>query len=119
MEQTDRILSAADILGIDDVTIINVPVPEWKGTVRLKTLSAESVAEYLEAIDGPAKRNAIVLMFMRSAVDGDGNLLFKDADTLHELKRRSMRAYMRVQKQILELNGLDDKTTKSTETKNG
>src|SRR4029078_219786 len=74
--ELDPLLSADEILAVDDTRYERVPVPEWKGTVRIRSLSAEEVQEYVESIDGPAKRNAMVMMMMRSAVDKDGRQLF-------------------------------------------
>jgi len=107
--ELEHLLSADEILAVDDTRYERVPVPEWKGTVRIRSLSAEEVQEYVESIDGPAKRNAMVMMMMRSAVDKDGRQLFGDPKVLGALKKKSMSAYVRLQDKILELNGLSDK----------
>lgn len=113
-------LSAADILNVQDRFWKDVPMPEWKtlsgkpGTLRLQSLTSDEIAEYVEATTGPAKRNALALMLMRAAVGGNGRPLFNDesqsAAYLAALRGKSMSAFMRVQRVVLEMNGLDDKT---------
>lgn len=108
-------LSAAEILNTDDRFYTDLSVPEWKtkdgkpGMVRLQSLTAEEVSEYVESIEGPAKRNALVLVVMRAVVDGNGRPVFNDPGQLGMLKRRSMKAFMRIQEVVLQMNGLDKK----------
>lgn len=106
-EHLGRLLSAEDILNADDIQYRTINVPEWKGAVRLRTLSADEVSDYLEAIGGTQKRDAMALMVMRSAVKGDGTQLFTKPEQLEKLKKRSMSAFVRLQDVILELNGLN------------
>jgi hypothetical protein len=105
-EAVARMLSAEDILNADDVQYRTVPVPEWKGSVRVRTLSAEEVSDYVEAINGVQKRDSLAIMVFRSLVKQDGSQLFTDPDQLMPLKRRSMAAFIRLQDVILEMNGL-------------
>ncbi len=104
-----RLLTADEILNAQDIDYVTVAVPEWKGSVRLRTLSAEEVAEYVEATTGPAKSNAMALMLMRSAVKEDGSQLFEDVSKIDRVRKRSMRAFVRLQDACLELNGLTEK----------
>jgi hypothetical protein len=105
-EAVARMLSADDILNADDVQYRTVHIPEWKGTVRVRTLSAEEVSDYVEAIGGVQKRDALAIMVFRSLVKTDGSQLFTDPEQLVPLKRRSMAAFIRLQEVILEMNGL-------------
>lgn len=104
-----RLLTAEEILNAKDIEYVTVVVPEWKGSVRLRTLSAEEVADYVEATTGPAKTNAMALMLMRSAVKEDDSQLFADVSKIEQVRKRSMRAFMRLQDACLELNGLTEK----------
>lgn len=105
-ERIERMLTAEEILSADDVQYRTVSVPEWRGSVRVRTLSADEVSDYLEAINGVQKRDALSIMVFRSLVKSDGSQLFTDPEQLGPLKRRSMAAFIRLQEVILELNGL-------------
>lgn len=104
--RVERMLTAEEILSADDVQYRTVAVPEWKGSVRVRTLSADEVSDYVEAINGVQKRDSLSIMVFRSLVKADGSQLFTDQAQLTPLKRRSMAAFVRLQEVILELNGL-------------
>lgn len=99
-------LSAADILKANDLQIKEVEVPEWDGYVFIKPLSAAEALEFAEAAK-EKKSNAAVRLVVISVVDDEGNPLFTDAD-IEQLKKKSMRAVMTIQKAALKLNGLSD-----------
>jgi hypothetical protein len=107
-------LSAQDILDSEDTQYEDIPMPEWKkkgteGTpvVWIKTLSAFELQEYTDAIEGAARKNAMVLIVMRSLVSGPGGeQLFQDNKQLAALQKKSVRAFKRLQDRILEINEL-------------
>lgn len=105
----ERLLSAEDIFGADDLEPVTIYVPEWKGNVRIRPLSATETFEFVEASKKNTGSGAVVLLAM-CAVDANGNQLFS-ADDLNQRKRlgkKSLKAIMRLQKIAMDLNGLSD-----------
>lgn len=109
----DTLLTPEDIFKSIDIETFDVGMPEWKtkdghpGTIRLRMLTAQELAIYNDALDGTAKRNAMVLIVIRSAVQSDGvTPLFSERD-LEKLKQKSVKAFARLQDEILRINGID------------
>lgn len=106
-----QLLTADEIFNVNDIETVDIEVPEWKksdgtaGVIRLKMMSAADLSAYTDAVDGAAKRNAMVILIMKSAVKADGTPLF-DKMQLERLKTKSVKAYSRLQKEILRINGL-------------
>src|SRR6185295_18764169 len=84
----DQLLSPEEIFASQDIDTHDIVVPEWKkadgtpGTIRLKMLSAADLSAYTDAVDGAAKRNAMVIIIMKSAVRADGTPLFREKSDL-------------------------------------
>lgn len=103
-----KILSASDILDSDDIQIIDVPIDEWKGTVRLRQLNAEQAHRFARAIRDPdpeKQAEATILIITLSAIDEEGNLIFTKED-VEKIKRKSGAAVIRLQQAIIKLNEL-------------
>lgn len=101
-----KVLGRDDILAVNDQKIVDVEVPEWGGVVRLRSLDA---SELLEFTDSSAKGRAdsSVKALLLCAVNGNGERIFTEKDVA-VLKKKSLRAFMRIQKVVLELNGLTE-----------
>lgn len=96
------LLSADDIeaiLATDDRATVDVYVPEWKKTVKLRQWTG---AEGVALADVPKKELAFHIMSL-SIVDAKGNRLFKDPAVL---KGRSAAVASLIQEEALKLNGL-------------
>lgn len=120
-DTTKTILSAGDILDADDIKYMEVAVPEWTkpgqketAIVRLRSLSAEEIGEFVDTMTGKSKSDAPVRVLMLSAVGVDGQPLFPMGDD-HEtkklvsrLRKKNLRAFMRIQSAALKLNGLSE-----------
>jgi hypothetical protein len=110
-----KMLTAEDILSADDLQVVEVDVPEWGGVVRLRPLTAQQAIKFAEE----AKENKGALSAVNVAamciVDATGSPMF-NAEQLEKLKSKSLRAMMRIQKEALRINGLDEKA--ETATKN-
>jgi hypothetical protein len=110
----DRFLTPDEIFAAEDIGYEDVEMPEWPkkdghaGIIRLRMLSALDMQQYVDAIDGAAKRNAMILMIMKSAVKPADNAtpLFT-RDQLQKLQQKSVKAFSRLQDEILRINGLD------------
>ena len=97
--------SAADIFAIDDLDTIDVEVPEWRGSIRIRKLTAEEAITFGETVDGPARRSANVRLVIACAVDDHGKSLFTK-EHLEPLKRKSMKAINLIATEALRFNGL-------------
>jgi hypothetical protein len=87
-----------EILAADDRLTVDVYVPEWKKTIRLRQLTA---AESVQLTQIP-KNEGLTTIVAMSAIDAAGNKLFKDVD---RLKGKSAAALARLQEEALRLNG--------------
>lgn len=88
-----------ELLAGDDRTTVDVYVPEWKKTVRLRQLTA---AEMLAISEAP-KNDGMFLLISMSAIDAQGNRLFKDVD---RLRGKTAAALAVLQTAGLKLNGM-------------
>ena len=81
------ILNKDAILGIDDMTTVDVEVPEWGGTVRLRTLTGGERDKFeSDMVDQRGKNNKLNLVNVRArlvalcAVDEGGKRMFGDSE---------------------------------------
>jgi hypothetical protein len=106
-----KILSAQDILEMDDVRTVDVDVPEWGGVVRLRSLTAEEMTEFVDQ-SGRDKGESTVKLLVLCSIDESGQRLFTSSH-MALLKKKNLRAFMRVQTEALKLNGLDEESQKA------
>ena len=118
-EDEQRLLTAEEILGLDDLDYKDIHIPEWKGTVRIRSLSALDALEYFRDVRIPAKKDdAMLLIIIKSVVDVAGNRVFKPAQ-IDMLRKRNFRVFARLQDEILVLNGFNkDQKKQEAESKN-
>jgi hypothetical protein len=113
-----KTLGRDDILSADDIRIEQVDVPEWGGTVYIRTLTGLQRERYVESIRrtvGHGKKQSVEIVLQQSGAklaaqtlcDESGKLLFTEAD-IPALARKSARALQRVIDASARLNGLDD-----------
>ena len=106
MTKEKTVLSINDILAAEDTDYKEVEV--WGGLVRVGSLTAGDLLEFVEANEGPAKRTAGLRLIIKSIVDIDGNRIGKDTD-LQGLKTRNSKQIEKLTHEILKLNGLGKK----------
>lgn len=97
-------LSADDILVSEDLDVKTVHIPEWKGSVRFRAMSALEAIKFQEGLNGPQRRQAWVQIFALCAVDEDGNRLF-GPEKMEALRKKSTPVFLRLQKMLMQLNG--------------
>lgn len=105
-----KILTREEILSADDLKIEEVHVPEWGGTVRVRSLTGEERDQFEGSfVDKDGERGDIGNLRARLAslaiVDAAGNRLF----TFEEAKilgRKSSKALLRVFERARKLAGL-------------
>lgn len=102
---TSRILSFDDILAADDLDVRIVPIPEWKGSVRLRVLSAAEAIEFQKKMkQADKKQEAWIEIFALCAIDESGRRLFSAERQIVLLKKKSTAVFMRLQRVLLEMN---------------
>ncbi len=108
------LLSKEQILAAQDLPTEDVPVPEWGGAVRIRTLSGAERDRWEESrIRGRGKdrrtnyENITASLIALCAVDGEGKRLFGEAE-VHALGRKSSKVLGRLFDACRRLNGLSD-----------
>ena len=101
-----------EILEIDDIVLEDVPVPEWGGTVQIRSLTgAERDAYELSIVIIKGKKTSLDMKNMRArlvamSVVVDGKLVFTDKDVA-KLGRKSGKALDRVSSACQRVSGLE------------
>lgn len=105
----------ADIFGMSDTVIREVYVPEWKVTVRVRSLMGFERDDYeMSLIDQRAGnmkvefQNARARLVALAVVDADGNRLFSD-DDIPMLSTKSASALSRLFDAASALSGIGNK----------
>jgi len=109
------LLTRDAILGADDRPTVDVEVPEWGGTVRVRGLSGAERDAYEVALagvrpDGSRRLNLVNVrarLIAMTVVDEDGARMFTDADA-EALGAKSGTAMQRVFETAQHLSGLTD-----------
>ena len=101
-------LSKDDILGADDLPVGEVDVPEWGGTVYLKTLTAQEGFRVADlAPQGKPSANFLAQFAAIVICDEEGNRLFTDNDA-ESLGRKSHAALAKIVDAAQRHNGMGD-----------
>jgi len=105
------LLTKESILKSSDLKTADVDVPEWGGTVRVRTMTgADRQAFYKQTTskDGTPK-NMLEFLIVATVVDDKGEQLFTVAD-VSALAAKSSLALQRVWDKAAEINGLTQKS---------
>lgn len=105
------------ILQVEDLATLDVDVPEWGGTVRIRRLTGADGDAYEESLvefrTGKGARdpkvnlrNLRARLVQRSAIGEDGKLLFGEMDVA-ALGKKSRAALDRVYSEAVKLNGMN------------
>ena len=99
-------LNADSILHADDFVYADVEVPEWGGTVRIRSLSGAQRVTLKKAIDAGQDDIDKTLCVM-CIVDEDGNRILH-RNQIGELSKKSTKAITRIAIKALEISGMRD-----------
>lgn len=107
------LLSKQDIMAADDLKIEEVPVPEWGGSVLVRTLSGRERDEFesstVDKKDGkPNLDNFRAKLVGLCMVDEHGKRLFETRADITMLGNKSVAALQRVFNKAQELNGFSE-----------
>lgn len=106
---SDKTLSVDDVLNAKDVRYDLVDVPEWGGKIRIASLSAGDVIEWLELNnDGVRGRAAGIHLILKAWVDDAGKHIGNVAH-VEALRKKDAQASGRVVNAIMAMNGLSPK----------
>jgi hypothetical protein len=107
-----KMLSKEQILNANDLPCEFVPVPEWGGDVKVKTMTGLERDAFEVSIFTEDKkkdlRNIRAKLCAYTAVDDSGKLLFSESD-IDALGRKSSLALNRVYEVAARLNGIGSK----------
>lgn len=110
----EEFLSRDTILGFNDTVIEVVPVPEWGGKVRVRSLRAAERDEYEASMVKTRGKNYEINyqnvragLCARSICDATGNRLFSDGD-IALLGQKSAAALDRVYSKAAQLSKISD-----------
>ena len=102
------------ILGASDVSVAELEVPEWGGTILVRELTTAEVENFsLRTQDRSGQLNTARMAGLRAeivtwcVVDEDGNQVFEKGDE-KALQLKSHRVIDRVFNKTMELSGLKD-----------
>ena len=112
-EGKKKYLSKAEILAKDDVSFIEMDIPQWDGTIRFRSLTGDEAIEFGKRLDDmDAKQEAVIDLFATSVVDENGNKLFEPHD-IRRLRKKSWAVFLKAQNKLLEFNGYTDAAKKA------
>lgn len=108
-------LTADQILAADDIKTKVVEVPEWGGSVIIKTMTGTErdkfEAESVKTKGGKQEQNFDnfrARLVAAATVDENGVLLFQNRHQIALLGKKSVAALQRLFNEIQELNGISD-----------
>lgn len=104
-----KLMSMDDIMNADDVKY--KVIDAFGGKVRIGSLNAGDMIEFIESNEGPAKKTAGVRLIIKSLVDKDGVRIGTEKH-LQGMLKRNAEAVNRVVGEILELNGMGEAAKK-------
>lgn len=101
-------LSAEEIFGQPDLTIVPVDVPEWRARVHLRVLPADvglALNDAMQALPKDKSTDAMFLLLRATLCRSNGAPLITSDDQAGKLRSRSMVVLSRLQEKALELQG--------------
>ncbi len=112
------LLTKDQILAAPDLPTRDIEVPEWGGTVRVKSLKGKEREQYEQSIlVGPAKNRTVNMIGMRAklvaaaVIDENGKKIFNE-DEVMALAEKSAKALERVFSVAGDLSGLGEDEVK-------
>jgi len=112
-------LSRDAIINADDTDFNDVDVPEWGGTLRIRSISAAQRDAFESSMqEGKGKDAALNLRNLRArlialcAVDENGNRLFANPDDVRRLGAKNARPMDRVFTACREMIGMSEEDVK-------
>ena len=109
-----KFLTRDEILAADDLPFKDIPVPEWGGMIRVRSLRGIDRANLMDAAKDAGKVDDwIERMIIACTCDESGEPIFQMSD-LTELKKKNSKVLQNLFFVADELNGLSDKSRENT-----
>ena len=109
-------LSIEDILRIDDQQMREVPVPEWGGSVFVRTISADARDRFEVAFADKCKTGGVRALLVAEALcDESGKLLGPTPAEIAALGHKAAGPMDRVFEAAMQLNGMRQADLEATE----
>lgn len=96
-------LTREQILAADDLEIVELEVPEWGGTVRLRELDAYTAQKLFKELEGADEMQVQVLMCAACIVGDDDQALFT-AEDVAALQKKSALVISRIAAEAMKLS---------------
>jgi hypothetical protein len=116
--EAEKVLVEDDFLSVDEMLssadVEYASVPAWNksdgtpGNVRIGSLTAGDMIDFVQANEGPAKATAGIRLIIKSLVDKNG-VRVGDIKQMDAFKKKNSKITNSVVEAILKLNGLDKK----------
>jgi hypothetical protein len=103
----DKVLTKADINVADDIQVKEVKVPEWGGSVFIRTMTGNEQDDYESSVyaNKMTKGKFLACLCSKTICDEKGNRLYSDdPGEIESLGHRSAAALSRIFKASLKLN---------------
>lgn len=97
-----------DFDSLNDIAFDDVYIPEWKKWIRLGSLTADDLLDWVEANEGAPKKLQGLRLLVKSIVDQNGNRIGTE-ELVEKLRKRHAGAVRRLMERATKLNGLEDK----------
>jgi len=107
--EDEKVLSVEEMLAAPDTRFHSVKL--WGGIVRIGSLEAGDMLDFIESNEGPAKRTAGLRLIIRSLVDDRGVRIGTDKH-LEGFKKKNAQDINTLVGEILKLNGMDEAARK-------
>lgn len=101
------LLSKEQIFAANDLQSVDVEVPEWGGSVKVKAMSAIDRINFEKSQKDMHSSELIIQLVILTCIDKDGNRLFTN-DDLEQLQEKSPNAILRIFNEAIKLNLLND-----------
>ena len=106
--------NAQEIIAAEDFRFVDVEVPEWGGTVRIRSLSAKQRDTLARKIKSDGEAEASEMMVVMCVVDENGQRVFEFKD-IERLKAKSTVPIARIVRALGELTTAYNKSTEKYE----
>lgn len=97
-----------------DRQVIEIDVPEWKGSVGIGKMSFSEVRELQKARKENPDGNHLAKMLAYSICDENGNRLFSD-DEITDIEAKNYHVFLRLVNEVSNHNGLTENIREETE----
>lgn len=110
-----KFLSIEDIEAQDSTTYKTLPA--WGGMVRIASLTADEMIDYVESNEGPAGRVAGIRLLVRSLVDEEGKRIGKE-EHVDIFRKKDTSTMSRLVGEAMDINGISRPKATAEATKN-